>query len=153
MRLRRSAYDGVTAAVTIPAELVSRSAPEVGDRPRERLLAAVAGATAVSPEVREPADDGATAVPAAATGQDGDDTKYTPVGLPWREKRPKRAVPRPRDLSDAERLPAEPQPYPNGREPREVSRMLAAYVDEAHRARGEAGRTDLSTTHGEGRAS
>lgn len=153
VQLRRSAYDGVTAAVLLPTELVSRTAPEVGDRPRERLLATVAGATAVSPPVRERATGGDSAEPAAVTGTDGDDTRYTPVGLPWREKRPKRAVPRPRDLSEAERLPPEPGSYPNGREPREVSRMLAAYVTEAQRARGEAAGADLSTTHAEGRAS
>ncbi|MEV4412548.1 ATP-binding protein [Catellatospora sp. NPDC049609] len=157
VQLRRSAYDGVTAAVVIPAELVSRSAPEVGDRPRERLLATVAGATAVSPPVRErPAVAGGGGEPAAARGAGGDDTQYTPVGLPWREKRPKRTVPRPRDLSEAERLPAEPGAYPNGREPREVSRMLAAYVDAAQRAREHASggpAADLSTTHAEGRAS
>lgn len=136
VRLRRSPHGGVTAAVVLPAELIARTAPEVGDRPRERLLAAVAGAAAVDPAVQELAGPaaGGPARPAADSAA-GDDTRLTPAGLPWREKRPKRVVPRPRDLADAGQNPAEPGPYPNGRDPREVGRLLATYANAARQGR------------------
>ncbi|GIF95814.1 sensor histidine kinase [Catellatospora citrea] len=158
VQLRRSPHDGVTAAVVIPAELIARTAPEVGDRPRERLLATVAAAAAVNPHGRRPAGQAAGTDPAAGPAQpSGDDTRLTPAGLPWREKRPKRVVPRPRDLAEAEaRDGVQTAPsYPNGREPQEVSRFLAAYADAARQGRAHAELTGQSPTaaHPEGPAS
>ncbi|WP_344409700.1 hypothetical protein, partial [Catellatospora methionotrophica] len=65
-----------------------------------------------------------------------------PAGLPWREKRPKRVVPRPRDLAEADQQAV--SAFPNGREPQEVSRFLAAYADGARQARAQTALTAQS---------
>lgn len=154
VQLRRSAHDGITAAVVIPTELIARTAPEVGARPRERLLATVAAAAALNPNGRRGPEQPAGAGPAAGATQPagaGED-KLTPAGLPWREKRPKRVVPRPRDVADAEQARNDGPAYPNGREPREVGRFLAAYADGARQGREQAELTGPSPTsaHPEG---
>ncbi|GHJ42673.1 hypothetical protein Cs7R123_00150 [Catellatospora sp. TT07R-123] len=150
VRLRRSAGDGVIAAVLVDEAFLGGDGTGT-DRPHERLLATVAAATAVAPPLRDvPAADAVRAdTPPGGTpalpGAPAPDTAYTPAGLPWRDKRPKHPappppglIPRPRDLHELEKAAAA---YPNGRTPEEVGRFLAAYVNAVQQGRERAERS------------
>ncbi|WP_034593710.1 sensor histidine kinase [Hamadaea tsunoensis] len=120
VRLQGSAYQGVTASVLVPLELLT--APADPDEPTLPELPA-----SPWPAEAEPVAIGSGPIAAEPAA-------YTPGGLPMRVRR---NVPAPR-------LSAEPEPE-DARTPDDVARLLSAYLSAAHSGRAHAEQAGPST--------
>jgi anti-sigma regulatory factor (Ser/Thr protein kinase) len=102
VELRRSAYDGVTASVLIPLDLLDDILGSGLDQPRERLRASMTAAVAAVPALPEAprALNGAPAPAPRAVATTQLEQEFTPAGLPLRVRKPVSPVPKPRDTPD-----------------------------------------------------